>query len=469
MEDDNRKENSSSVLGRAMCKANNVPVTGDQYRAFVRKIEQLLELVKTTKQEIDSNGKEVTTAYTETIKDIKRYREDINAYLNKMEHDLLERCYEINQDNEKVILKLDGEFRSMKYELDNIYSRLTSHEKQSGDMVLLANTTSSRLKQIVRELNGENSGTKLQLCTFKRSKVIRDMMLTQRAIGKLEVSLTDQPYHFDRKSIYDMESNNKGELKVKSLTDKKECYITSIIVLSSDTVACTDWANNSVKIVDTRDDRITSEFILTSQPWDITSISNEQMAVTVTSENKIQFLYKPRLTKSHSIDVTGRCRGIAYNKDKLVVSYDDPSKVEVLNMCGRVLQCLKSDRTGSALFERPYYVTISGDGDSIYVSDNEKHSVTRFAFDGQLLSTYKDTELRCPRGLVVCRDGSLLVCSSHGHSVHLISSECSRMKIMLRRKQGGEFCQSLCYSDAIDTLYLSSFTLGDQIRIYKFT
>lgn len=469
MENNNRKDNSSSVLDRDMCKANNVPVTRDQYRVFVKKIEQLLQLVKTTKQEIDSNGKEVITAYTETVKCIKRYREDIDTYLNKMEHDLLERCYEINQENEKVIMKLEGEFRSMKYELDNIYSRLKSNEKQSGDMVLLANTTNSRLKQIVHELNSESSGTKLQVCTFKRSKVINDMILTQRAIGKLDVSLTNQPYHLDRKSMYDMESNNKGELKVKSLTNKKECYITSILVLSSNTVACTDWANNSVKIVDTRDDRITSECILTSQPWDVTSISNEQMAVTVTSEHKIQFLYKSRLAKCHSIEVTGRCRGIAYSKDKLIVSYDDPSKVEVLNMCGRVLQCLKNDRNGSALFERPYYVTVSEDGDSIYVSDNEKHSVTRFTFDGQLLSTYKDSELRCPRGLVVCRDGSLLVCSSHGHSVHLISSECCRLKIILRRKQGGEFCQALCYSDTTDTLYLSSFTLSDQIRIYKFT
>ncbi|XP_045195070.2 uncharacterized protein LOC123550707 [Mercenaria mercenaria] len=470
MEDYIRKE-KSSVLGHTICKANHTSSAGgDDYKAFVRRIEKLLTVVKTTKEEIDNNGKEIATSYTDAINDIRKYREDIDSYLNAMEHRLLERCHEINKENEKAIKKLDSEFKAMKYELDTVYSRLKSHGRQSGDMVLVANKTSSTLKSIVQDLKADNGETKLQLCLFKRSKTIRDMISSDRAIGKLEITLTHPSFQEDKKNLYDMVSNNKGEINVKSKTDKKDCYITSIIVISSDTIACADWANNSVKLVETKTGKVTSEIHLSSQPWDLTSISDDQLAVTVTSENKIQYLHnRSGLSKSNSIDVVGRCRGIAYNKENLVVSYDDPSKVEILNMYGKVLRCLKTDTSGNALFERPYYVVASADGESVYVSDNEKHSVTRLTFDGEMLGTYKDTELRCPRGLVVCRDGSLLVCSSHGHSVHLISSECNKLKVMLRRKEGGEFCQAICYFDAADKLYLSNFTLSDQIRVYKFT
>ncbi|XP_060607868.1 uncharacterized protein LOC132760000 [Ruditapes philippinarum] len=470
MEDFNRKE-KSNIQGYTICKANHASsASRDEYKAFVRRIEKLLTVVKTTKEEIDNNSREVTTAYTDAVRDIKKYREDIDAYLDEMERNLLERCHNINQENEKAIKKLDVEFKTMQYELDTVNSSLKSHERLSADMVLTANETSSHLKGIIQELKSDNGDTKLQLCLFKRSKAIRDMVVSRKAIGKLEVTLTEPSFHLDKKNLYDMAYNGRGEIKVKSKTDKKDCYITSIIVISSGIIACADWANNSVKLVDVKTALVLSEIHLASPPWDLAQISKDQIAVTVTSENKIQFLNKTNgFTKGHSIDVVGRCRGIAYNNDNLVVSYDDPSKVEIMNLHGKVLRCLKADASGIPLFERPYYVMSSSDGESVYVSDNEKHSVTRLAYDGEILATYKDTELRCPRGLVVCRDGSLLVCSSHGHSVHLISSECNKLKIMLRRKEGGEFCQAICYFDASDTLYLSNFTLSDQIRVYKFT
>lgn len=462
----------SSFLGHTLYKANHTVVTsGDEYRAFVRKVEQLLAAVKRTKQDIDNSGEDAAKAYKEAVEDIRKYREDIDVYLDTMEHELLEKCYEINQENENALQKLDDEFKSMKYELDTVYSRLKSHGKQSGDMVLVANKTSSRLKSIVEALKADDGKTKIQLCTFKKSKTMRDMILNKRTIGKLEITLTDQPQQLDKKNIYDMVSNNKDEVKVNSKTDKKDCYITSIIDITGNMVACADWANNSVKLVDTSAGQVISDIQLTSQPWDITSVSGDQLAVTITSENRIQYLNinDQQLSKGQSIDVAGRCRGIAYNRENFIVSYDDPSKVEILNTYGKVLRCLKSDKMGNPLFERPYYVVVTENGDSVYVSDNEKHCVTRLTFDGQIIGVYKDTELRCPRGLVVCRDGSLLVCSSHGHSVHLISSECNRMKIMLRRKEGGEFCQAICYCDVSDILYLSNFTLSDRIRLYKFT
>lgn len=471
MEDYTRKE-KSSVQGHTICKANHASsASKDEYKAFVRRIEKLLTVVKTTKEEIDNNSREVTAAYTDAVKDIKKYREDIDAYLDEMERNLLEKCHDINLENEKAIKKLDVEFKTMQYELDTVNSRLKSHERLSADMVLTANKTSSLLKGIVQELKVEAGDTKLQLCYFKRSKVIRDMVATKRAIGKIEVTLTEPSFQVDKKNLYDMVSSGRGEIKVKSKMDKKDCYITSIIVLSNSTIACADWANNSVKLVDTKNAQVSSEIHLASPPWDLAQISKDQIAVTVTSENKIQFLYQTSngLSKGHAIDVVGRCRGISYNNDNLFVSYDDPSKVEIMNLHGKVFRCLKTDAARIPLFERPYYVMASKDGESVYVSDNEKHSVTRLACDGEILGTYKDAELRCPRGLVVCRDGSLLVCSSHGHSVHLISSECNKLKIMLRRKEGGEFCQAICYFDAADTLYLSNFTSSDQIRLYKFT
>ena len=67
--------------------------------------------------------------------------------------------------------------------------------------------------------------------------------------------------------------------------------------------------------------------------------------------------------------VQGQCRGIARIKDSLVVTYDNPVKVEIISMQGRVERTIVSERDGRRLFTLPWYVAVSPDQTIIYISE----------------------------------------------------------------------------------------------------
>ncbi|XP_053401854.1 uncharacterized protein LOC128557735 [Mercenaria mercenaria] len=287
----------------------------------------------------------------------------------------------------------------------------------------------------------------------KNNKILEYFQTKQGSLGDLRPKQIRNRQVMSPRRLQDLTPTLTGEVSVKSSTDGSDCWITGMVAIAPDTLVCTDYDNYSVKLIDTKSDKTTSKLKLSSGPSDLTYVSYDQLAVTVTDEKKICFLsFRSGLSKTRDIAVDGKCLGIAYRKNSLVVSYFDPPKVEILSLCGKVIQKIDTDSSGKALFRNPRYVAVDHDCYCIFVSDFLDNSVTKVTTSGKVLNTYKDTNLLHQKGIAVYSDGSVLVCNCGKDNLHLLSSENKKTKTVLNKSKSP---QALCFNRESDSLFLS--------------
>ncbi|XP_045172829.2 uncharacterized protein LOC123534585 [Mercenaria mercenaria] len=452
------------ILDHKSCKIDYISdiskdfIDGEEYEQLVTTAKQLENNAKSLKKEIEEDGKAVYRLYAKAVGDIREFRKQVDKYLEDMEQKLLDQCETQKRKSNTMLKTVENELQPMKLELENIHSQLTAQTEQSGDLFVQAKQISSRLKKIAEELKFLNEENGPSMYTFQKNNQILEYLKTkQGSLGDL------RPKQIRNR----LKPTLIGNVSVKCSTDGR-CWITGLVAIDPDTLVCTDNNNYSVKLIDIKSDKITSELKLTSGPWDITYVSYDQLAVTLTNEKKICLLsFRSGLSKTRDFAVDGRCDGIDYSNDRLVVSYVDPPKVEILSLDGKVIQRIDTDSSGKALFQCPRYVAVDRDGNCIYVSDAGDDSVTKVTTSGNVLDIYKDVNLSYPEGIAVYSDGSVLVCNPRNDNLHLLSSGNKKIKTVLNM---AEIPHALCFNTESETLFLSlKETKNNTILKYKLT
>ncbi|XP_045194865.2 uncharacterized protein LOC123550499 [Mercenaria mercenaria] len=449
------------ILDHKSCKIDYIPdiskdfIDGEEYVQLVARAKQLENNAKSLKKEIEEDGKEVYRLYAKTVGDIRAFRKQVDKYLEDIEQKLLDQCETLKMKTDTMLKAFENELQPMKLELEDIHSQLASQAKQSGDLFVQAKQISFRLKKTEEELKFLNEKNEPSMYTFeKNNKILEYFKTKQGSLGDIRPKQIRNRQVMSPRRLQDLTPTVIGEVRVKSSTDRSNCGITGIVAIAPDTLVCTDFYNHSVKLIDIKSDKITSELKLKAETWDITYVSYDQLAVTVTSERKICLLsFRSGLSKTRDFAVDGRCEGIAYSNNRLVVSYIDPPKVEILSLDGKVIQKIDTDSSGKALFQFPQYIAVDRDRNCIYVSDFFTNSVTKVTTSGKILDTYKDTNLLSPKGIAVYSDGSVLVCNNGNNNLHLLSSENKKIKTVLNKTRRP---YALCFNRESESLFLST-------------
>lgn len=268
------------------------------------------------------------------------------------------------------------------------------------------------------------------------------------------------------------------DLNVKTDRDEHNCNITGSELLTADFLVLADNHNNSVKILDTKHRMVITEYRLSSAPWNVAVVEDEQLAVTLPKERAIQFLTlsEGMLFEGKRLKVDGDCRGIAYSHHRLAVTCDSPtpSKIEILDMHGRIIKTLSKDRNGKHLFKCPQNLASTPDGDYLYVTDRVTCDVTKITFDGEIVATYDDPTLCSPEGIAVTSDGTLIVCNYKNNMLHLVSPECEKLKILKPLTDDVLCPTAICYCEKRNRLYVSRYWIGahplyvNNIKVFEF-
>ncbi|XP_045208281.2 uncharacterized protein LOC123560085 [Mercenaria mercenaria] len=250
------------------------------------------------------------------------------------------------------------------------------------------------------------------------------------------------------------------EIPVKTSKDKVRCWITGMALFPPSRLIVTDHLNLSAKMVDTQTQYVMDQIELTSEPWDVALVTNNVFAITLPVEQRIQFIsaLSSSVAKLHTWKVDGKCKGISCYQNKIVVSFEDPGKLQILDMSGKL-------QTTTSTVKVPNYVRTNGS--SIYVSDRDNKAVVRFNWQGHIIGQYNDIDF--PAGLVLNEDGSLYVCDhAVKNAIHKLSGDCIVGKIVLM-DLNRPF--ALCWCNKESKLYVSSFTreakYDNYINIYK--
>jgi len=141
--------------------------------------------------------------------------------------------------------------------------------------------------------------------------------------------------------------------------------------------------------------------------------------------------------------------------EKLVVSFIEPAKVEVLDNNRSVLCEISTNASCKSLFECPYYVTV--------VTENGHDQAYN---DGQVVITYRDNDVEEPNGLTSTDDGHILVCGTSSNTVQFVSRSGTKIRTLLAKKYEIGQSQTLLYDAERKLVYVAKVSNAN-IVVYK--
>ncbi|XP_053386352.1 uncharacterized protein LOC128550733 [Mercenaria mercenaria] len=252
-------------------------------------------------------------------------------------------------------------------------------------------------------------------------------------------------------------------------------YDSSLCLLNENTLLATDYGSCSLIIF--KITKTTSQCYDTiktlSIPWDITKVADNKVAVTFPNERLlgekmielITFSDSMSVVDSHYISVSQPYYGIAYSNKTLIVSNEENENVQILDMSGHIIKTIGKDHNGKPLFTAPIHLAVSPDNKTIYVSDWDRHTVTSITFDGKIKAIYKDDKLAQPSQLTVDDSGTVYVCGSASHNVHQLSSDLTKVKILLNESHGMNRPVSVAYCKGNNRLYVGMW--NSNIKVFN--
>lgn len=378
------------------------------------------------------------------LQDVKKYRQEMNKKLDEIEKDM---------ENEiKTLVQENGE-------------RMTNIQTICQDVLKSLKAIFVKIKQ----LHADKLVNKLFMEVKLAQKQLQDYESSIRSLSS-EVDAIDEFKFTPSPVIKVLWTENIGtvsakydniiprclrEICVKTTTDQKTCCITGMTALPSGKLVLADNNNMSIKLVDTKSKSVISQLTLGSQsedaPFDITSLSNSEVAATVPGRRIIQFLsVSNQVNLKHTVQTNDACVGICVHENKLLVTYRDPGKLEILDMDGNVIKAISTLSTGETLFDEPWYV--QSNGINIFVSDLGDSLIITLDNQGELV---KIKSIEGVRGLTKMHDGSLLVCDENNNSVHQVYGDYDKTRRVIQRV---EHPYAICVDDEGHNLCIGKMT-----------
>lgn len=229
-------------------------------------------------------------------------------------------------------------------------------------------------------------------------------------------------------------ANEIGEFCARFVEDMQDCWFTGARFLFDGRILLADRTNRKLKLF-TSNFQPVQELQLSSKPWDLTQISDKEVAVTLPAECRIQFvsIEASCISQSRSISTDEPCFGVCYADGKiLTVTYDgDPPNLKILSLTGKELTYVSVDDDGFALFSKPVYVACNPKADQIFVSDERMGCVVNLKESGELNFNYSALDLGHAAGITLDADGNIYVCGNTSNSVHVLSPSGEKVKVLV--------------------------------------
>ena len=179
---------------------------------------------------------------------------------------------------------------------------------------------------------------------------------------------------------------------------------------------------------------------------DIAVVDDRTALVTMPHEKKLQYVHVSQMLKTgRTISFRQECYGVAVAGSELYVSFfnfcrpKENAFIGVLDIhgSGTIKRTLSANKAGSvALLQKPFRLTVTGDGYNVYVSDFETDTVTCLKSNGDMVYQYEYL-LKGPYGVSVDMKGNAIVCSRDCHlAVHVITAKGKKRKILLTSDDG---------------------------------
>lgn len=362
-----------AVLNHTSCKPEYIPDISLGYQGsneykglqddldiLLTNISSLLDSVKNNLQKTNQNARKI-------IAEIKAYREEIKTYLAKKEKELVAEVEKMENQDTVSLSKEQSQCNDLKSELRDMKTRLTTIEQNSSDLFIECTDISSKLQNFQDNITKSCKKNQLYSYCFSKNPISASLLSSDGALGDVSkrpvtgnvINVLPLGKDYSRNKVVRMDSvpktdwtackvKQQPDLCFKISSDVTTSLITGMAFLPPKILLLVDGKNNSVKRVKLDINSMDAWLQLSSKPWDITTLSPDQAAVTLPDIQKIQIIStKPDLSLLRTIDANGKCYGIDSTTDnRLVVNYCWPAKIEVMDDHGVVLYKMNPNLKG---------------------------------------------------------------------------------------------------------------------------
>jgi len=237
--------------------------------------------------------------------------------------------------------------------------------------------------------------------------------------------------------------------------DETEIWIYDIAVVSPSRLLVSDYTNHALRLVDSVNGGVLSQVSLPGLPCRVCLLGGGGAAVVLNWVKKIQCvrINGDKLSLDRSIDVKECPVGIsAFDSGNIVVSYNNPGRVEMMTMGGRVIDAVDNQKAGKQLFKYPYYIT--SNNDDIFVSDWGTGTITQMDRSLQITQIFTSFLLTSPYGIVSVGTDQLLVANRASHSIVVLNPTNGSVMPLLGQADGIQKPRAVAWCPASKKLYV---------------
>jgi hypothetical protein len=445
------------------CNVNYIPdISGDiidskEYQVILNAVNTTCDKFQQKVEDVKKMTYKSNSSLKDALAEIKKFRQEINQRLDELERQAEDAAKVIEQENNKHLKAVETTCeditKSLKASSDKIKQLNTS--KQADELFMELKLAEKTMKDIEKKAI-EFSSYNIKEHNFKANVAILSNLKAEKSFGTLtQRTLNKEALPIQ---IQSRQSSHEGEICVKTSQDNIKCWITGMILLTPDILIITDCDNKAVKMVDTSSQSVSDQLQLDDGPWYITTVTSTDLAVTLTNKRTIQFISisSNKLIKKHTVKVDGDCHGISCYQGKLVVSFLEPAKLQILDMYGTILTTID----GNNVFKEPWFITCNRS--SIYVSDWDMKTVTRLNWQGDVIGSYSG--MSYPTGMSLSDDGTVFMCDYNRNVIEEISGDYSRGKVVLKDLKNP---YAVCWCGETKKLYYSGWQRDNFLHTYK--
>ena len=228
------------------------------------------------------------------------------------------------------------------------------------------------------------------------------------------------------------------QIDIGTKTDKGRTVISAIEFLEDGGLLVCDVGNKKVKLFDS-DHEVLSEISLTSQPMGMALLTSEDAIVSLPQEKSLQKI-KIKKRCILSLDQKLKTKLMYYRllkyKDQIVAyAKDDLYRFfNIIDMEGNTVRCIMNEpRESGGIFSNVYYMSLSADSQSLYVTDEEQGCV-RLSLNGKVNFTYKEPGTKTHHGVCAGPDNSIYIACNDSNKVVVLDETGKKMKDLISVK-----------------------------------
>ncbi|XP_053391117.1 uncharacterized protein LOC128553943, partial [Mercenaria mercenaria] len=444
------------TMNHRICRIEFIPdilenfQKSEEYDNIVKNMNGIMSETSEALKVANKNSSAIQEWHASTIAEMQKYHTEINAFFTKNADEIEQKAKDIKSVEIKKVNETLQSCKTVKTEIEKELDAMNKMVKNRNFYQLFVAVKKYTVKvesygPLVRHACCE----KIKPLIFEKSGILRELRDAKMTMG----SVTHSDIGLDStKSMVSGYASRayKGEIDVSSPDESRRNWITGSILLSPDILVITDYRNASVKVIDIQAKKVVSFVKMSSGPRDITHVPKECLAVAKPEEKAIELFTVSNLAKIREFKVSGSCYGLCCHKDKLVVSFQKPPKIEVMDLNGTVLSSYSTD-----MIEKPLHVVCRSDGKEAYISDEKSDSVLCLNLVKDTTRVVRKVNIDGLKGIAICTDGSLFACSSNNHSIfHIMQNGDAEIVLDAESNVVRPYTVSFC--EKRNRLYVSS-------------